>query len=159
MPVPAPAGYTRRKLGDIFFDTFFQYAIPFTFTTGSETLTGTIPIQSDAHFLCVHSMYDTGVPVATEATRITLLNGGALVTLTDGGNQSMLSNIPVPADSMFGTAQRPYMWPFVHLFRANTPITFQLVGQGAGSAGLTMRFVLGGFKVPLNSGAALGLPL
>lgn len=146
--------YERKRLGDVFIDSFFQYAINIggaSFVTGLETLTGTIPIQSDANFLCVHGMYETGVATATNSTRVTLLNGGVLVQLTDGATQRALSSIPVPADTLFGTAERPYMWPLTHLFRANTPITFQVTGQGAPVIGLTFRFVLGGFKVPVGS--------
>lgn len=144
----------RTRLGDVFYDTMFHYAINMggaAFVTGLETLNGTIAIQSDANFLCVHSMYETGVPTATSATRVTLLNGGVLVQLTDGASGRAMSNILVPADTIFGSAERPYMWPFTHLFRANTPITFQITGQGAAVIGLTFRFVLGGFKVKVGS--------
>lgn len=146
--------YVRKRLGDVFIDTMFHYAVNIggaSFITGLETLTATIPIQTDANFLCVMGMYETGVPTATNATRVTLLNGGVLVQLTDGATQRALSNIPVPADTIFGSAERPYMWPLTHIFKANTPITFQVIGQGAAVIGLTFRFVLGGFKVPVRS--------
>jgi hypothetical protein len=146
----------RARLGDVFVDSFFQYSITMggaQFAAGTETLVGTIPIQSDAHFICVHSMYETGVATATNATRITLLNGGALVKLTDGATQRDLTNLVggVPADCLFGSAERPYMWPLTHLFKANTPISFQITGQGAALIGLNLRFVLGGFKIPRGS--------
>lgn len=146
--------YVRRRLGDVFIDTMFHYAINIggtQFATGLETLTGTIPIQNDANFLCVMGMYETGVATATNSTRVTLLNGGVLVQLTDGATQRALSNIPVPADTIFGSGERPYMWPLTHIFKANTPITFQVIGQGAAVIGLTFRFVLGGFKVPIKT--------
>ena len=146
----------RMKLGDIFIDSFFQYSITMggaQFAAGTETLTGVIPIQSDADFICVHSMYETGVATATSATRVTLLNGGTLVKLNDGATGRDLTNLVggVPADCLFGTAERPYMWPLTHRFRANTPITFQITGQGAALIALNQRYVLGGFKIPLNT--------
>lgn len=152
----------RMRLGDVFIDTFFQYSITIggaAFAAGTETLVGTIAIQSDAHFLCVHSMYETGVATATNSTRVTLLNGGALVKLTDGATGRDLTNLVggVPADCLFGTAERPYMWPIPHVFKANTPITFQVTGQGAALIGLNLRFVLGGFKVPIGSARKYGL--
>jgi hypothetical protein len=148
------ASYVRKRLGDVFIDGMFQYGVAMggtAFVTGLETLTGTIPIQSDANFLCVHTVYETGVVGATNSTRITLLNGGVVVTLTDGATQRALSNIPIPADCLFGSAERPYMWPLTHLFRANTPIGIQITGQAAAVIGLTFRFVFGGFKVPVGS--------
>jgi hypothetical protein len=144
----------RQRLGDILWDSMFHYAINLGgagFGTGLETIAGTIPIQSDANFLCVHSMYETGVPTATNATRVTLLNGGVVVQLTDGASQRALSNIPIPADTLFGSAERPYLWPLTHLFRANTSIGIQITGQGAAVVGLTFRFVFGGFKVKVGS--------
>lgn len=146
----------RMRLGDVFIDSFFQYSITLggtQFAAGTETLTGTIPIQSDADFICVHSMYETGVATATASTKATLLNGGTLVKLTDGATQRDLTNLVggVPADCLFGTAERPYMWPLTHRFRANTPITFQVTGQGAALIGLNQRYVLGGFKIPIGT--------
>jgi len=148
MPYKNP---NRTRLGDVFIDSEFNYALNIggaAFVTGLETLTGTIPIQSDADFICVHSMYETGL---ANAGVLLLLNGGALVQLTDGSTQRAMSNIPVPATTLFGTAQRPYMWPLTHRFKANTPIGFQVTGLAASLIGITMRFVLGGFKVPLNT--------
>ena len=141
----------RQRLGDILYDSFFQYAVNITFGTGLDTITGTIPIQNDANFLAVHSMYETGL---ANAGVLLLVNGGMLVQLTDGGSNRILSNIPVPATTLFGTAQRPYMWPMTHLFKANSLIGFQVTGLAAALAGITARFVIGGFKVPVASGAA-----
>lgn len=145
------AGAGRKKLGDIFFDSTFQYVLNIggaQFVTGLETLTGTIPIQSDADFIAVHSTYDMGV---TNAVFLTLPNGGALVQLTDGSSQRQLQSAPIPSSTLFGTAQRPYMWPLAYRFRANAPIGFQVTGTAAAMIGVTLRFVIGGFKVPLGS--------
>jgi hypothetical protein len=152
----------RLRLGDVFIDSFFQYTITMggaAFASGLETLVGTIPIQTDADFICVHSMYTdsqiaTGLAAAPAVGA--MLNGGVLVKLTDGATQRDLTNLiaGVPVTSLFGSAQRPYMWPLTHLFKANTPITFQITGQGVGPPtviGVTFRFVLGGFKIPANT--------
>jgi hypothetical protein len=160
---PAADAIIRRKLGDILFDSAFQYAINFAYTTGVEAPTGTIPIQSDAHFMCVETVYDmhlTTVP-AFASTGIgvvpALAAGGYLVLLTDGGTQRALSNIAVPASTLFGSAQRPFVWPFTHLFKANTSIGIQSTGIGAPSALTTVRYVFAGFKIPLGSVPELGL--
>ena len=149
----------RMKLGDIFIDSFFQYSITMTYVVGTETLTNVIPIQSDADFICVHSMYDDGHPSSAAAAQAAanipanFTNGGSLVKLTDGATQRDLTNLVggVPASCLFGTAQQPYMWPLTHRFRANTPIGFQITGQTVLLAALNQRFVLGGFKIPLGT--------
>jgi hypothetical protein len=152
--------YVRKRLGDVFIDTFFQFSVTLggvAFVTGLETLNATIPIQSDANFLCVHTMMDNGsvaTGLAAAPNLPAFANGGIVVTITDGATQRALSNIPIPATALFGSAQRPYMWPLTHLFRANTPITIQATGQGIGPPtviGVTFRLVFGGFKVPVGS--------
>jgi hypothetical protein len=160
---PAADAIIRRKLGDILFDSAFQYGINFAYTTGVEALTGTIPIQSDAHFMCVETLYDmhlTTVP-AFASTGIgvvpALAAGGYLVLLTDGGTQRALSNIAVPASTLFGSAQRPFVWPFTHLFKANTSIGIVSTGIGTPVALTTVRYVFAGFKIPLGSVPELGL--
>ena len=144
--------YTRKRLGDVFIDSFFQYSITMGgagFVTGLETLVGTIPITTDADFVCVHSMYETGL---ANAGVLLLANGGALVKLTDGVGRDLTNLVGgVPATTLFGTAQRPYMWPLTKLFRANTAIGFQITGNAAALIGINMRFVLGGFKVPTGT--------
>jgi len=143
----------RTRLGDVIHDLPFQYAINITFITGVDTIAGTIPIQSDAHFLCTHAMYESGLsPTAMLAQP----NGGALVLISDT-DQKPLQFIPVPVTSIFGTAQRPYIWPMTKLFRANGIIPFAVTGLNAAFAGIVMRFVLGGFKVPINTAPAYGL--
>jgi hypothetical protein len=139
----------RRRLGDVLYDSFFQYAANFPFgVAGTEALTQTIAIQADAHFMCVEGVYDVGTAAGVVPA---LLSGGALVQLTDGGSQRALSNIAVPVSTLFGTAQRPFVWPFTHLFRANTSIGINAVGIGAAMIGITMRLVFCGFKVPIGS--------
>ena len=151
-------------LGNILTNDVFWYtpATPFLFTTGLENLQQAIPIQSDAHFICTASMYtntlEVGNNTATTATPyVRVLNGGATLTLTDGGSQRFLSSANVPVSSIFGTGELPYIWPLTHLFRANTSINISITGVGAVMAGQSIRLVFAGFKVPLNSLPQLGL--
>jgi len=168
-PAASPSGPTgRRRLGDILFDSYFQYAINFVYTTGLEALTGTIPIQSDAHFMCVETAYDVAL-TAVPAIAATNLGpgmsaasqaglGGTLVQLTDGGTQRAMSNIAVPASTLFGTAQRPFVWPFTHVFKANTSIGVLSTGVSAALMALTtVRYVFCGFKIPKDSAPEWGL--
>jgi hypothetical protein len=166
--VTAPRQLAGRNLGSVIRDSFFQYAANLTFdATGVNNLTPVIPIQSDAHFLCVQTMMSNSSTVgnitATTATSyVDILHGGAIVQLTDGGSQRLLSLIPVPASCLFGSAKEPYIWPFTHLFRANTFIGVSATGSVAGAAGIGMtaanlRLVFAGFKVAIGSFPELGL--
>lgn len=158
----APRQLAGRNLGSVVRDSFFQYAVNITFGAGGvDNQTPVIPIQSDAHFLCVQTMMSnqsavgvTGAGVGTPYVEI--LHGGAIVQLTDGGSQRLLSIIPVPANCLFGSAKEPYIWPFTHLFRANTFIGVNATGSAAGAAGVGMtnmnlRLIFAGFKVVIGS--------
>jgi hypothetical protein len=157
-----------RNLGNVIRDSIFLYAVNITFGAGGvDNQTPVIPIQSDAHFLCVQTMMSNssavGNSVANTATsHVDILHGGAIVQLTDGGSQRLLSLIPVPANCLFGSAKEPYIWPFTHLFRANTFIGVNATGSVAGAAGIGMnnanlRLVFAGFKVPIGSFPEIGL--
>lgn len=148
-----------RNLGSVVRDSFFQYPVNLTFDgTGLNNLTPTIPIQSDAHFLCIQTMMSNAATIGGANTPyIDVLHGGALVQLTDGGSQRLLSLIPVPANCLFGSAKEPYIWPFTHLFRANTFIGINATGSGAVMANINLRLVFAGFKVAIGSFPELGL--
>jgi hypothetical protein len=145
-------------------DSFFEYAsAALTFAAGTENFNQTIQVQADAHFLCVMTMYDStvivpGTGALTGAGFPVCLNGGALIQLTDASAQRQLQSAQVPINTLFGTAQRPYIWPFTHAFRANGGIGFNITGAGASVAGQVIRLVFGGFKVPIGSVPELDSP-
>jgi hypothetical protein len=166
--VTAPRQLAGRNLGSVIRDSFFQYVTNLTFDgTGVNNLTPVIPIQSDAHFLCVQTMMSNSSAVGLAAAAVgfpyvDILHGGALVQLTDGASQRLLSLIAVPANCLFGSAKEPYIWPFTHLFRANTFIGVNATGSvtgvaGVGMNGASLRLVFAGFKVALGSFPELGL--
>lgn len=148
---PGSPGRIPRALGQIIRDSFFVNAFNFTFA-GAENQQGSIQIQSDAHFLCVMTMYDTNVAAGVAGAAF----GGTLVQITDGSSAQQLTNILVPASSVFGTAQRPYWWPLTHLFRASGFIGISATGVAAATA-QTVRYCFGGYKVPKGSVPELGL--
>lgn len=156
---PRPGG----SLGQITRDAFFQYAItfgvaPLLFTVGTESFQLTVPIQSDAHFICVMSEYDNSLAAATNNNGLAgLIGGGALVLLTDASAQRQLASAAVPVNTLFGTAQRPFVWPFTHLFRANGGITVNITGTSVAGAGQVVRLIFSGFKIPIGSVPELGL--
>jgi hypothetical protein len=143
-------GNGNPGLGQVINAVFFQFIQAFTFV-GNETLTATLAIQADADFLCGMSSYDTSMPaVGGFGAGINSLNGGSLVTLTDASSQRALSSAPVPASTLFGTAQRPFVWPYTHRFRANGGITIVTQGTTAVTAQV-VRYVFSGFKIPVGT--------
>jgi hypothetical protein len=141
-------------LGNITRNVFFQYVQNFTFV-GVETQQATIQIQADAHFLCMMTAYDTSLAAAGGFGAGTASQfGGTLVALTDASGGRFLSTGPMPASTLFGTAQRPFVWPYTHMFRANGGITIQATGVIA--AAQTVRYVFSGFKLPIGDAPEVG---
>lgn len=164
-PVGIPVRLNPRGLGSVVRDAFFQYVTgPLLFTLGSENLNPTITIQQDAHFICCSTAYtntaESGQTVANQSVPfLQVTNGGALVQLTDGGSQRLMSSVPLPLSSLFGDGKLPHIWEFTHLFRANTTIGINITGMGAAApfAGQTIRLTFSGFKIPVGSLQQLGL--
>ncbi|HLB37476.1 MAG TPA: hypothetical protein VJL31_12970 [Gemmatimonadales bacterium] len=144
---PGRPGLIPQASGNVLFDDMFQYAVNFTFA-GNENLQSTIPIQADADFVCVLSTYDTNVTPAVAGAAF----GGSLVQLTDLSTNRALQNIPVAASTLFGTAQRPFWWPFTHCFRRNGGIVVSATGIAAATVQV-VRYVFAGYKIrPGSSG-------
>lgn len=146
VPMPQELAAAIGGLADVIYNSFFEYAINFVpLAANANGVPGTILIQSDAHFICVMSMFeadDTAMGPITDPT------GGTLIQLSDVSGNRFLSNIPVPAVSLFGTAQRPFVWPFTHLFRANGSL--QLSVTDTTGAAQNVRYVFAGYKIPVS---------
>ncbi len=166
-PVIGPSGVQttpQRKLGDVRVDRFAQLSIAYTFPTGAENFNNVLQVQSDAHFLCMSTAYTndheigiSGAGVGVPWLRV--INGGAIVELTDVSTGIRLQNIQLPVCSLFGSGELPHIWEFTHLFKANTQIGINITGMGAAApfAGQTLRLVFTGMKVPVGTLPALGL--
>lgn len=157
---PVARSMGGRGLGNVLDDSWFTYApaTPFTFAAGTENFQVVLPIQSDAHFICKASAYTNSLEVATAAIPFAnILNGGAVIQLTDGSNNRFLSNVQVPLNLLFGDGKLPHIWEFSFLFRANTSIGINITGNGAAVAGQVIRLAFYGMKVPVNSRPDLGL--
>lgn len=158
--LPIEVRRVRRKLGDVGLDSFFQYGINFAFTVGTEALPGNIPIQSDAHFMCQETVYDLALTSGAASVGVVpaQISGGALIQITDGATQRAMQNIQIPISTFAGSAQRPFVWPFTHLFKANTSISLLVTGTSVAMALVTLRLVFVGFKVPFGTATEYGLP-
>lgn len=148
-----------RGLGDITRDSFFQYAPPnpFTFALGSENFQTAIQIQTDADFLCTSTAYTNSAEIGnaaagTAVSKVNILNGGAVIQLSDGSSQRFLSSVQVPLNALFGDGRLPHIWEYTHLFRAGGSIGINITGMGAVApfAGQVIRLVFSGFKVPVG---------
>lgn len=137
-------GPIRGGLGSIVRNSFFTYVANFTFT-GTETQTTTIQIQTDAHFMCVmlSATAQTGAGAA-----LTRPDGGATVQLRDSSGQRLLSSAAVNLANLFGTAQRPFILPYTHIFRAGGGIGMDVAATVAADV---IQLTFHGFKVPIGS--------
>ncbi len=151
-----PAGIpTQLKLGDIIYDEFFQYIATLSFTVALGTLVTSIPIQADAHFIWVAGVMNSNAATTTSSFQGAGVNrGGSMVQVTDGSTNRQLSNVQVPADCLFGSAQRPFVLPLRKLFRANSSIGINATDT-TNTATQVTDFVFCGFKVPLAHWAML----
>jgi hypothetical protein len=138
----------QRTMSRVLKNSFFEYGQNFTFVA-NENQQATIAVQSDAHFICVMTMYDTSAGAGASGGTV-LAAGGATVQLSDTAAQRFLSSIAVPISALFGSAERPFVWPFTHLFRANGGINISITGTTG--AAQTVRLVFAGYKIPVGSG-------
>lgn len=145
VPATSYPGPIRGGLGSIVRNSFFGYVQNITFTA-NETQTFTIQIQTDAHFMLVMAVASaqTGGGAA-----ITQPDGGSLYQLRDASGQRLLSSAPIALNNLFGTAQRPFVLPYTHIFRAGGGIGID--ATGATGAGQTVRLTFLGYKVPIGS--------
>lgn len=149
---PIPQTSDPRVLGRIGRDSRFDYSIVITFVTGTDNFTPNIPIQQDAHFLCVETTYANSLVVCAGGSTVPVFAfGGALVQLTDGRTQKPLQNTRVPVDSIFGHGREPFVWPIPHIFAANSPLGIDITGSVAGMAGGAIRLTFSGYKVPITA--------
>jgi hypothetical protein len=138
----------RGGLGSIVRNSFFTYVQNITFTA-NETQSFTIQIQTDAHFMLVSAAATASTLPGAGGAAITQPEGGSLYQLRDSSGQRLLSSAPVALNNLFGTAQRPFVLPYTHIFRAGGGIGIDATGNTG--AAQTVRLAFHGFKVPIGS--------
>jgi hypothetical protein len=108
--------------------TFFIYEADFIPLALSATATINTQIQNDSHFLCIGGcklQTDVGNAVVTDSPS-TANATGILVQITDVAAGFPLSQVPVPLENIFGSAQLPAIWALPKLFRKGTTIATQV---------------------------------
>lgn len=120
----------------------FTYQITFAGITGANPVgNGSIQIQADAEFVILAGTYyfiDTANP--TYARNAALVPDIA-VLLTDTGSGRQFMNAAVPVESLFGTAQLPFIWPRPKILAASSTLQVQFT-SAANFGGNTYRLVL-----------------
>ena len=137
-------------------DPFF-YEVDINPVAASANTQGFFLVQSDAGFaICkttVFALSIADVAVAELQPFGSGLTTGILpflVTLVDSGaGRSLMSN-PVPIDSIFGTAMKPYTWEAPKILEPNSQ--FNITVQNLSATARSLRLTFHGYKIFGNIG-------
>jgi hypothetical protein len=133
---------------DFFYTTGFSDLLSIAPGTSAST---TIQIEADSYFKWIKSTYRAWAG-ATDGSNLTKAYNArqvpnALVEITDSGSGRKLQNTPVPIDSVFGTAEFPYILPLPRIFLPRSTITFEVTNLAtAGEENLNVALDLHGLK-------------
>lgn len=132
----------------------FIYQIDLLPATASVITVGQFLVQSDAAFaICKTTVLVTSTanpPLSTTlfqpfGTGVDSAFLPFLVTLTDQGAGRALNNLPVPLDSYFGIAERPYVWPTPKVLDQNS--SFSAAVQNLTATSFNLRLSFHGYKI------------
>ena len=133
--------------------TFDYFAYSMDIDLGASlTAQGQFLVQNDSAFAMVSTCY-----VATDQSDAAIAElqpfGSGLTTgitdatilLTDTGSGRQLSDARLAIDTLFGTAQRPFIWPRPKLLPPAS--TFQASLQNLSAVAMTLRLTFHGYKI------------
>lgn len=139
----------RPPIG-ITFD-YFAYSIIIDLDA-SGTAQGQFLVQNDSAFAITSTCY-----IATNQTNAAIIDlqpfgsgldegiTDATILLTDTGSGRQLSDARIAIDTLFGTAQRPFMWPRPKLLPPAS--TFQASLQNLQAVDMRLRLTFHGYKI------------
>jgi hypothetical protein len=136
-PQQAGAAPQRRK-GEEFVRDYFGYTFDVTFTATSQRLPFVVNIQADADWVLVKI---TGISADTPADN----SGGMLLQIEDTGSGRKMFDAQMPFANTVGSAQRPFILPWVHRFPRNGTILFDVTNTGTNAN--RVRLGLHGYKI------------
>ena len=116
---------------------FFVISANVTFIALNERRPVIINIPADADFVAVKSMRRSGDAAPAF--------GGCFVQIIDSGSDRRLTDNQVAVDTVFGTGQEPFIWPWVHRFQRNGNVILDVTNTG--SATQQIFFVIAGYKL------------
>lgn len=130
----------------------FTYTINFASLGASATASANFLVQNDSAFVITQTTYlitDTSDVAVAElqpfGSGLTTGLVGVLVTLSDTGSGRNLMDAGVPIDGLFGTAQRPYVWPYPKILDPSSTFSTQL--QNLVATARRVRLAFHGYKV------------
>jgi hypothetical protein len=129
------------RAGKVLLDPF-TYQATFVLPGGALGLQTpvNIPITADSDFTIGKTML-----ASYTAAGVFLANPDYLCTIFDTGSGRQFQDFPVHVHNIFGTAERPYIWPEPKLIMAASQLQITLINNTLVAA--TVYVALGGFKV------------
>jgi hypothetical protein len=129
------------RAGEIELDPFFYEAIfPIGLFIPGANVPINIPIDNDADFVIRY-----GNMAAYSAPGTPVVNPDYAVVMTDSSSGRNLQNQPIHTNTIFGTAQLPFIWPEPKILKGGGNFTVTLINNDVAAA--LVSVVLCGFKV------------
>jgi hypothetical protein len=140
----------RRLAGDLVNESLivedpYAYEVLFASIAPGVTAVGQIPIENDADFKCLAGTFDASIANAayTDSTRpIPLCN----VQIRNTGTGRAFFNQAVPVSAVFGTGQRPFLWPVPKLMKMRSLFEFTVTNTSVATTYTNLHLVLVGIK-------------
>jgi len=122
---------------------FFTYGTSFLPILAGASLTTTVQINTDADFLLV-MVVGLARNAATEAL---VANPTLTAQLSSGSSGRLYSNQALEWDTLYGTAQLPFVCPYPKVITAGDQLSTQLNHTVAGGTNLNVRIAYHGVKI------------
>jgi hypothetical protein len=122
----------------------FSHSIVVPFTGQADGLTSSASITTDPGLPFVL----TEIRCLTDGDGATLTNlQQLLISITDGANQSLMSNVPIPREHMCGTRDFPRQLPSEVEIVPSDTITATVTNKTGGALTTNVRITLTGYKL------------
>ena len=133
-----------------YFD-YFAYSMDIDLGV-STTAQGQFLVQNDSAFAIISTSFLITTQADAAIAEFQPFGSGlttglvpAVISLTDSGSGRQLSDAQIPIDTLFGTAQRPFVWPRPKLLSPAT--TFQSSLLNLSATAMTVRLAFQGYKI------------
>lgn len=135
-------GMLPRRLWDATKD-FFVYSTTYLPLNAGVTLTNSIQIQADSHFMIIQINRDVRSAADDETI---VADPSMLVRLFDSGSGRQLQDNPVPSENWFGYAQLPGYLPYPKVLKRASTLTVEVENLTA-ATNYNVRLAFLGFKI------------
>lgn len=140
-------GMSNGQAARLFTVDPFTFVINFLPLAASNTATDQFITQADSGFAIVKTTFVISSDVNVFVANISDVPKFApqVVTLSDSGSGRDLSSFPVAINSLFGTAERPFLWSRPKVLDPNS--TFSCRIQNLVATAFNIRLAFHGFKI------------